>query len=223
MDLARGPVDMVHAVRPAGRGCHVEVELHAPSPLEALLVRTYGPLVAALVVRLADLRGVDEHMTGAVEPAGGLEKPKLPPLPRSRACAASHTSGRSSCRSPWARRSCSPRRTASATAAAGIYAASVATLFGTSALYHRINWRTDRPPLDAAARPLGHLPADRRLYTPFAILVIDGTMAEAILPWSGAGRSRHPAQAGVDRRAEVAGRGGVRGARLGGRDRRCRR
>ena len=26
-----GPVDMVHAVRPAGRGCDVVVELHAPA------------------------------------------------------------------------------------------------------------------------------------------------------------------------------------------------
>ena len=49
-----GPVDMVHAVRPAGGGCDVEVELHAPAPVEALLARTYGPLVRRLVVRLAD-------------------------------------------------------------------------------------------------------------------------------------------------------------------------
>ena len=32
-----GPVDMVHAVRPDGGGCQVEVELHAPAPVEALL------------------------------------------------------------------------------------------------------------------------------------------------------------------------------------------
>ena len=38
-----GPVDMVHAVRPAGGGCDVEVELHAPAPVEALLARTYDP------------------------------------------------------------------------------------------------------------------------------------------------------------------------------------
>lgn len=49
-----GPVDMVHAVRPAAGGCHVEVELHAPAPVEALLARTYGPLVGLLVVRLAN-------------------------------------------------------------------------------------------------------------------------------------------------------------------------
>ncbi len=48
-----GPVDMVHAVRPDGGGCQVEVELHAPAPVEALLARTYGPLVQRLVVRLA--------------------------------------------------------------------------------------------------------------------------------------------------------------------------
>ena len=53
MDLAGGPVDMVHAVRPEGDGCQVEVQLHAPAPVEALLARTYGPLVQRLVVRLA--------------------------------------------------------------------------------------------------------------------------------------------------------------------------
>lgn len=48
-----GPVDMVHAVRPAGGGCEVGVQMHAPAPVEALLARTYGPLCGVLVRRLA--------------------------------------------------------------------------------------------------------------------------------------------------------------------------
>jgi hypothetical protein len=49
-----GPVDMVHAVRPSRRGgCDVVVEMHAPAPVEALLSRSYGPLVGVLVRRLA--------------------------------------------------------------------------------------------------------------------------------------------------------------------------
>ena len=48
-----GPVDMVHAVRPASPGCDVVVELHAAGPVEAMLARTYGPLVGALLRRLA--------------------------------------------------------------------------------------------------------------------------------------------------------------------------
>ena len=73
--------------------------------------------------------------------------------------------------------------------AAAIYATSVAGLFGTSALYHRVNWSS-----------LGARRWMRRLdhsmifcliagtYTPFALLVLEGDLATAILivVWAGA-------------------------------------
>ena len=73
--------------------------------------------------------------------------------------------------------------------AAAIYAASVAALFGTSALYHRINWRS----LSARRwmRRLDHsmiFVLIAGTYTPFALLALDGTLATAILTvvWGGA-------------------------------------
>lgn len=73
--------------------------------------------------------------------------------------------------------------------AAGIYALSVMALFGTSALYHRINWRS----LSARRwmRRLDHsmiFVLIAGTYTPFALLALDGTMATVILivVWSGA-------------------------------------
>ena len=73
--------------------------------------------------------------------------------------------------------------------AAAIYALSVAALFGTSALYHRINWRS----LSARRwmRRLDHsmiFVLIAGTYTPFALLALDGTLATAILitVWSGA-------------------------------------
>jgi hemolysin III len=69
-----------------------------------------------------------------------------------------------------------------ATAAAAIYAVSVAGLFGASALYHRINWST------AGARRwmrrLDHSMIFLLIagtYTPFAVLALDGPLATAIL------------------------------------------
>ena len=69
-----------------------------------------------------------------------------------------------------------------ATAAAAIYAVSVAGLFGASALYHRINWST------ASARRwmrrLDHSMIFLLIagtYTPFAVLALDGPLATAIL------------------------------------------
>ncbi len=76
-----------------------------------------------------------------------------------------------------------------ATAAAAVYAACVVILFGSSALYHRVNWRT------AAARRwmrrLDHSAIFLLIagsYTPFAVLVIDGMLGDVILAviWSGA-------------------------------------
>jgi hemolysin III len=72
---------------------------------------------------------------------------------------------------------------------AAIYAFSVAGLFGASALYHRINWTTD-----GARRWMRRLDHSMIFvliagtYTPFAVLVLDGTLATVILivVWTGA-------------------------------------
>jgi hemolysin III len=73
--------------------------------------------------------------------------------------------------------------------AAGIYAASVSGLFGASALYHRINWRS----LSARRwmRRLDHsmiFVLIAGTYTPFCLLAMDGTLATVILSvvWGGA-------------------------------------
>jgi hemolysin III len=76
-----------------------------------------------------------------------------------------------------------------ATVAATIYAVTVAAMFGASALYHRVDWKSL-----AARRWMRRL--DHSMiylliagtYTPFALLVLDGGLAEAVLiaVWSGA-------------------------------------
>jgi len=76
-----------------------------------------------------------------------------------------------------------------ATAVAAVYAACVATLFGSSALYHRINWR--RPNARRWMRRVDHSAIFLLIagsYTPFAVLVLDGTLADVILAvvWAGA-------------------------------------
>ena len=79
--------------------------------------------------------------------------------------------------------------TGRSTAAAAVYAACVAILFGVSALYHRVNWRSA-----AARRRMRRLDHSAIFlliagsYTPFALLVIDGALADVILAviWSGA-------------------------------------
>jgi hemolysin III len=73
--------------------------------------------------------------------------------------------------------------------ALGVYALSVAGLFGVSALYHRIPWRS-------AAKRAWMRRADHAMiflliagtYTPFALLVLQGRLATAILitVWAGA-------------------------------------
>jgi hemolysin III len=73
--------------------------------------------------------------------------------------------------------------------ASGIYAASVAGLFGASALYHRITWGSI-----AARRWMRRLDHSAIFlliagtYTPVAVLVLDGALATAILiaVWAGA-------------------------------------
>jgi hemolysin III len=73
--------------------------------------------------------------------------------------------------------------------AAAVYAVSVAALFGTSALYHRITWASQ-----AARRWMKRLDHSMIFfliagtYTPFALLVLDGDLATVILTvvWAGA-------------------------------------
>ena len=76
-----------------------------------------------------------------------------------------------------------------ATAAAAVYAACVAVLFGSSALYHRVDWRSTGA--RRWMRRLDHSAIFLLIagsYTPFALLVIDGTLATVILAvvWGGA-------------------------------------
>jgi hemolysin III len=69
-----------------------------------------------------------------------------------------------------------------ATLAVAIYAVSLSALFGTSALYHRVNWR--RPNARRWMRRLDHSMIFLLIagtYTPFALLVLHGTLASAIL------------------------------------------
>lgn len=76
-----------------------------------------------------------------------------------------------------------------ATLAASIYAGSLAALLGTSALYHRVNWR--RPAARQWMRRLDHSMIFLLIagtVTPFALLVMDGPFATALLVavWVGA-------------------------------------
>jgi hemolysin III len=78
--------------------------------------------------------------------------------------------------------------TRKATTAAAIYAASVSGLFGASALYHRVTWR---PATRRWMRRLDHsmiFVLIAGTYTPFALLVLHGTLATAVLGvvWGGA-------------------------------------
>jgi hemolysin III len=76
-----------------------------------------------------------------------------------------------------------------ATLAAAIYAGCVTLLFGASALYHRVTWRTDSA--RRWMRRLDHSAIFLLIagtYTPFALLVLDGSLADVVLAviWSGA-------------------------------------
>jgi hemolysin III len=78
--------------------------------------------------------------------------------------------------------------TRKATTAAAIYAASVSGLFGASALYHRVDWR---PATRRWMRRLDHsmiFVLIAGTYTPFALLVLHGTIAGVVLGvvWGGA-------------------------------------
>jgi hemolysin III len=79
--------------------------------------------------------------------------------------------------------------TPQATLAVAIYAVSLSALLGTSALYHRVNWK--RPDVRRWMRRLDHSMIFFLIagtYTPFALLALDGPLADAILVvvWVGA-------------------------------------
>lgn len=80
-------------------------------------------------------------------------------------------------------------KTPRATLAVAIYAVSLSALFGSSALYHRVNWQ--RPQVRLWMRRLDHSMIFFLIagtYTPFALLVLNGALASAILVvvWIGA-------------------------------------
>jgi len=80
-------------------------------------------------------------------------------------------------------------KTPKATLAVAIYAVSLSALLGTSALYHRVNWK--RPNVRQWMRRLDHSMIFFLIagtYTPFALLAMHGTLATAILVvvWTGA-------------------------------------
>jgi hemolysin III len=79
--------------------------------------------------------------------------------------------------------------TASARIALSVYAVSMASLFGVSALYHRVNWRSLRA--RSWMRRLDHSMIFVMIagsYTPFAVLVLHGPLAIVMLVavWAGA-------------------------------------
>lgn len=79
--------------------------------------------------------------------------------------------------------------TPQATLAVAIYAVSLSALLGTSALYHRVDWR--RPDVRRWMRRLDHSMIFFLIagtYTPIALLVLDGPLADTILAvvWVGA-------------------------------------
>jgi hemolysin III len=79
--------------------------------------------------------------------------------------------------------------TPKATLAVAIYAVSLSALLGTSALYHRVNWA--RPDVRRWMRRLDHSMIFFLIagtYTPFALLALNGPLADAILVvvWIGA-------------------------------------
>jgi hemolysin III len=79
--------------------------------------------------------------------------------------------------------------TPEATLAVAIYAVSLSALLGTSALYHRVDWK--RPDVRRWMRRLDHSMIFFLIagtYTPFALLALDGALADAILiaVWVGA-------------------------------------
>ena len=89
--------------------------------------------------------------------------------------------------------------TPKATLAVAIYAVSLSALLGTSALYHRVDWA--RPDVRRWMRRLDHSMIFFLIagtYTPFALLVLDGPLADAVLAvvWVGAIAARSSRRSG---------------------------
>ena len=111
--------------------------------------------------------------------------------------------------------------TARARLAMLVYAVALAAMFGASALYHRVKWRSLR--VRAWMRRLDHSAIPLLIagtYTPFALLAFDGTVAKAILiiVWCGAAAGL-AAQPRVGRRSDLGHGDRVSRARLGRRRR----
>ena len=102
------------------------------------------------------------------------------------------------------------------TLATAIYAAGICGLFGVSALYHRVTWR---PRARAWMRRLDHsmiFVFIAASFTPFALLVLHGTLATTIFAVDlGRRAGGRRAVARLDRRAEVGQRARLRRARHG--------
>ena len=108
----------------------------------------------------------------------------------------------------------------SATAAAAVFAASVAACFGASALYHRVTWT---PRARLWMRRIDHAGVYLLIagtYTPVSLLVLQGAWRPVVLTivWAGAAR-RDRAQVRLGRSAEMARSGNRHRTRLGGRRR----
>ena len=105
-----------------------------------------------------------------------------------RGFAASSTSTRSSSPSSSAARWSSGRQERANTSRPSVFAAALATMFGVSALYHRITWR---PGPRRWMRRLDHAAIYLLIagtYTPFGLLVLSGAWRWTVLPivWGGA-------------------------------------
>jgi hemolysin III len=74
-----------------------------------------------------------------------------------------------------------------ATAAAAIFAASVATMFGASALYHRVNWSATAARWMRCVDHTGIFLVIGGSYMPYALLVLSGPIRIAVisLVWTG--------------------------------------
>ena len=97
-----------------------------------------------------------------------------------------------------------------------IYAFSLSAMLGTSALYHRVTWT---PEVRQWMRRLDHTMIFVFIagtYTPFALLVMHGTLANVVLivVWATAAARAGP-QSRLDQRALLVQHGGLPEHRLG--------
>src|SRR5439155_15252171 len=77
---------------------------------------------------------------------------------------------------------------ARASAAAGVFAGSVAVMLGASALYHRVTWSVRMRPWMRRLDHAGIYLLIAGTYTPVGLLAVRGTMRDVVLGvvWSGA-------------------------------------